>query len=413
MLRVLSLTCMSALLLAPPVLAQDDDMRKVTGSLGYVQRIALPQDARATVVAEGRFGAMLGETTVDPDGKQVPLPFELTVPSGLSGEVSAVIRVRNTPRWLLRGLTFEAGSEPVDLGALTLEPVTPIAFATDLICGDVPVSIGILDEDMILRVEGRDIALTQIPAASGARYQGVKSPDTEVWNKGEMTRIRLDGRDLPECSAVPPADQAPYRARGNEPGWHVNFDAERVEIVADYGETRHEVARPVVQVVPGAYEFDMPGVGAHLRVEERLCHDDMTGMPYPDTARLRLDERELRGCGGDPADLLTDGVWQVTALGDAELVEPERLTLNFLGQGRVAGSGGCNRLVGSFNLTGEGVQFGPMGSTLMACPEPLMEQERTMLDALEQVNRFDINEDGMLTLIGGSNGAVLLEARKS
>lgn len=412
MFRVMSLSCIGALSCALPAAAQQDDSRLITGSLGYVQRIALPPEARATVVVEGRFGAMLGESRIDPDGEQVPLPFELAVPSGLSGEVSAVIRVRNEPRWLLRGLAFDAGSAPVDLGELTLEPVTPIAFATELICGDLPVMIGLLGEDMVLRVEGRDISLTEVRAASGARYQGVSASDTEVWNKGDVTSIRLDGRDLPECREVPPDDRAPYRARGNEPGWHVSFAAQSVEVVADFGEITREAPRPVVQVVPGAYEFDMPEAGAHLRIEERLCRDNMSGMPYPDTAQLTLDGRDMRGCGGDPADLLTNGVWQVTALGDAALVEPERLSLNFLGQGRVAGSSGCNRLVGGFTLTGEALRFGAMGSTMMACPEPLMEQERRMLDALEQVTRFDIGGDGTLLLIGGGPESTLLEARQ-
>ena len=412
MFRVMSLTFIPALLSVLPAVAQEDDVRRVNGTLGYLQRIALPPEARATVVAEGRFGAMLGEATLNPDGKQVPLPFEMAVPPGLSGEVSAVIRVHGAPRWVLRGLAFEAGREPVDLGELTLEPVTPIAFATELMCGDTPVMVGILDEEMVLRAEGRDIPLLQVEAASGARYEGVKDPETTVWNKGEVTTIRLEGRDLPECRKVPPADEMPYRARGNEPGWHVSFAAQTAEVVGNYGEITREVLRPVVQVVPGAYEFDMPDAGAHLRIEEQLCHDDMSGMPYPDTAYLTLDGRDLRGCGGDPASLLTDGVWQVTALGDAELIEAERLSLNFLNPGRVAGSSGCNRLVGDFTLTGEGMQFGAMGSTMMACHEPLMEQERRMLDALEQVTRFDVTEDGTLLLIGGESGAVLLEARQ-
>lgn len=412
MFRVMSLTCIGALLCALPAVSQQDDKRLVTGSLGYVQRIALPPEAQATVVAEGRFGTMLGEATLDPDGKQVPLTFEMAVPPGLSGQVSAVIRVNGAARWVLRGLDFDAGRDPVDLGALTLEPVTPIVFATDLICGDVQVSIGILEEDMILRAEGRDIPLKQVRAASGARYEAVNDPETTVWNKGEATTIRLEGRDLPDCREVPPAGEAPYRAVGNEPGWHVAFGAQTAEIVADYGDITREAPRPVVQVVPGAYEFDMPEAGAHLRIEERICRDNMTGMPYPDTARLRLDARELRGCGGDPADLLTKGVWQVTALGDAELIEPERLSLNFLSQGRVAGSSGCNRLVGGFALSGEGLRFGAMGSTMMACTEPLMEQERRMLDALEQVTRFDIAGDGALLLIGGDQDSALLEARQ-
>ena len=156
----------------------------------------------------------------------------------------------------------------------------------------------------------------------------------------------------------------------------------------------------------------MPEAGAHLRIEERMCHDDMTGMPYPDTAQLTLDNRVLRGCGGDPADLLTGDAWRITALGGATLIEPERLSLNFLDAGRVAGSGGCNRIVGGFSLTGEGLKFGPMASTMMACPDPLMEQERRMLDALEQVAAFDVDESGTLRLLGEDHSTVLIEAKR-
>ena len=411
MRRVLALSL--ALTLGPcgPVLAQADETRRVTGSVGYMQRIALPPKAEAIVVAEGRFGAMLGDVTLDPDGQQVPLPFEMTVPAGLSGAVSAVIRVHGRARWVLEGRDFPAGRDPVDLGELTLEPVTPLAFATDYVCGDVPVSVGVLDNRLVLQVEGREIALEQVRAASGARYEAPGETDTFVWNKGDALTIRVDGRDFPECRKVPPADKAPYRAQGNEPGWHVTLDAETATVVADYGEITREAPRPAVQVVPGAYEFDMPAIDATLRIEEQLCHDDATGMPYPDTARLDLDDRSLRGCGGDPADLLTADLWRITALGDADLVDPERLSLNFLEPDRVAGSSGCNRIVGSFNLTGEGLHFGTMGSTMMACEEPLMEQERRMLDALEQVTRFDITRDDTLVLIGGPDNSVLLEAR--
>lgn len=401
-----------AVLPAATVQAQGDETRQVSGAVGYLQRIALPPDARAVVVAEGRFGAMLGEVTLDADGKQVPLPFEMTVPANLSGQLSAVIRVNNKPRWLLQDMPFAAGTEAVDLGTLILEPVTPLAFAVDFVCGDTTVSFGMLGDETVLRAEGRDIAMKQVVSASGARFEGVSAPDTEFWNKGNMAMLRLEGRDFPECQEVPPPHRQSYRAGGNEPGWFVLLTPETAEISADYGEITHSLPRPEVQVLPGAYVFDMPEIKAQLTVREGICRDDATGMPHPDAAVLTLGAREFRGCGGAPDDLLTGPAWQVTALGDAPLIEPERLTLNFITPGRVAGSTGCNRLVGGYTITGEGLQFGAMGSTMMACPDPLMEQERHMLDALEQVTRFDVAEDGALRLIGGAADGVLIEARR-
>ncbi len=410
--RLIALACIMALISPLSALAQDSGARKIIGGLGYLQRIALPPEARATVVVEGHFGSMLGETTVSADGQQVPLAFDVTVPGDLSGRLSAVIRIQGQPRWVLRDVGFDAGTETVDLGTLILEPVTPMAFAVKFICGDMSVDVGVLGREMILRAEGRDITLNATESASGARYIGVTDPETEVWSKGDMATIRLEGRDLPECRKGPPPQRASYRAGGNEPGWSVVFEGNSAEITADYGEIRRSAARPDVQVIPGAYAFYMPSAGARLTVNDLICKDDATGMPHPHTALLSLDDRELRGCGGNPADLLVGSAWQVVSLADSPLVEPERLSLNFVAPDRVAGSTGCNRMVGGFNLTGEGMHFGTMSSTMMACPAPLMEQERRMLDALEQVTRFDISDDGALYLIGDESDAPLLMARR-
>jgi len=392
--------------------ASADDTRLVTGALTYKQKIALPPGARALVRAEGRFGVTLAEVTLEGDGLEMPRSFAFQVPSGLSGHVRALIKVNGAPRWIVDGVSFAAGQDPVALGELFLDPVSPLAFATEFLCGDMRVSVGMLGDEAVLRAEGRDIPLARVETASGARYDGVNDPGTSVWTKGDTAMVRLGGRDLPECRKVLPPEDRPYRARGIEPGWHVAFAGESAEVVADYGDIAREVPRPAPQLVPGGYAFDLAGAGARLRIEEHLCHDAATGMPYPDTAQLALDERVLRGCGGDPTDLLTGGAWQVTALGDAALIEPERLSLNFLDAGRVAGSGGCNRFAGGFGLTGEGLHFGPMASTMMACPEPLMEQERRMLDALEQVMAFDVDGRGRLLLMAEDRLTVLIEAAR-
>ena len=412
MIRFLALALGLTLSGALPSLGKAEGARDVTGALGYTQKIALPPDARAKVEARGRFGVILGEVEIDADGLQMPRGFALSVPPGLSGTVRALIEVHGAPRWIIEGVAFGAGTKPVDLGELTLDPVTPLAFATDFLCGDTRVSFGVLDDEAVLRAEGRDIPMRQVKAASGARYEATGNPDTSVWNKGDGAMVRLNGQDLPDCrEGLAPAER-PYRARGNEPGWHVSFATELAELTVDYGVTTQEVPRPDAQAVAGAYEFAMPGIDARLRIEARMCHDDMSGMPYPDTAQLTIGDRVLRGCGGDPADLLTGDAWWITALGDTTLVEPERLTLNFLDAGRVAGSAGCNRIVGSFSLTGEGLRFGPMASTMMACPDPLMEQERRMLDALEQVVAFDMDENGTLLLLGEDHASVLIEAAR-
>jgi len=95
--------------------------------------------------------------------------------------------------------------------------------------------------------------------------------------------------------------------------------------------------------------------------------------------------------------------------GDAlvELEDPHGpARLRFEG-GRVTGSAGCNRLMGDYELKGEGIRFqAPMASTMMACPEPLMSQEQAVHAALASVASYRREADGLDLL--DPHGEVLL-----
>lgn len=72
---------------------------------------------------------------------------------------------------------------------------------------------------------------------------------------------------------------------------------------------------------------------------------------------------------------------------------------------RVAGSGGCNRFFGSYTALEEGkITIGPLGGTMMYCPE--MEFETKYLRWLEQVDRFTVDANGLKLII--SQGGVTL-----
>lgn len=82
-----------------------------------------------------------------------------------------------------------------------------------------------------------------------------------------------------------------------------------------------------------------------------------------------------------------------------------------MAEGRVGGSGGCNRWSGAFRL-GEGLGIGPhLVSTMMACLEPVMATERRLLDALPLVTAFDFDESGRLVLATGDGKAIVARRR--
>jgi len=110
--------------------------------------------------------------------------------------------------------------------------------------------------------------------------------------------------------AVPHADvpldvdsgaPAPFRARGNEPGWSLEIGARDMTLFADYGELR--LAGPAPAPVHSAdttrYSARPQGHVIDVTVVHRLCHDGMSGFPYPSIVTVRLDGRELHGCGGE------------------------------------------------------------------------------------------------------------------
>lgn len=77
---------------------------------------------------------------------------------------------------------------------------------------------------------------------------------------------------------------------------------------------------------------------------------------------------------------------------------------------RLGGSGGCNLLTGGYELGRGTLKFTPIASTRMACPEPVMEQERLFLAALAATREYAIAGD-RLELRDGDRVLARFQAR--
>ena len=64
--------------------------------------------------------------------------------------------------------------------------------------------------------------------------------------------------------------------------------------------------------------------------------------------------------------------------------EPRTASLTFEGDGQVFGTGGVNRLRGTWSVDGDTLTFGPVVSTLMAGPPAAMHQESELLRLLQE-----------------------------
>ncbi len=113
--------------------------------------------------------------------------------------------------------------------------------------------------------------------------------------------------------------------------------------------------------------------------------------PQTPPARAPLARPELRGT-----------LWRLQALQDGNtptLLKPpgKAAELQLAADSeRVSGSGGCNRLMGGFQLGGEQLRFSRLASTQMACEPAAMAFERRFVEALEQVRRWSIDKRNLL-----------------
>jgi putative lipoprotein len=111
---------------------------------------------------------------------------------------------------------------------------------------------------------------------------------------------------------------------------------------------------------------------------------------------------------------LQDTYWKLVRLGSEAVSPPAgqnreaHLVLHTQGR-RLAGSGGCNRLMGSYALEGGKLSFPPAATTRMACPEA-GDAEGRFLKALTQVAGYRLSGQQLVLLDAGGRALAQLEA---
>ncbi|MEO8122525.1 MAG: META domain-containing protein [Burkholderiales bacterium] len=90
--------------------------------------------------------------------------------------------------------------------------------------------------------------------------------------------------------------------------------------------------------------------------------------------------------------------WLIEGIAGGGVIDNSHATLQFLNDGPLAGSATCNRVIGRYRSEGRQLSIGGLGTTMMACPEALMIQERELLDLLPAVKSYRTDDSGALVL---------------
>lgn len=100
---------------------------------------------------------------------------------------------------------------------------------------------------------------------------------------------------------------------------------------------------------------------------------------------------------------LAGTTWALTRIGENPPAVTGDAWLRFGENGEIAGSTGCNNLVGNYAVDGNALTFGMLGSTKKACPDDdLMAQDASVPEALTNVTGWHVDGDGRLHLTGGT-----------
>lgn len=166
-------------------------------------------------------------------------------------------------------------------------------------------------------------------------------------------------------------------------GWKlpVATEGDNAALEAAYTKTRRQPGEPLLVSLEGriALRQPMEGPGARptLIVErfEGVWPGETCGSPFA-TAKLQDTYWKLTRLNGKP----------VTA---AFKQREPHLVLHSV-EMRLAGSGGCNRLMGRYQLDGKKISFGQIAMTRMACPAG-MQQEKEFVDTLARIRSWQIS----------------------
>jgi putative lipoprotein len=157
-------------------------------------------------------------------------------------------------------------------------------------------------------------------------------------------------------------------------------------------------------------------VRARIRAGDRLLFATDRAFPVLTAGagnEVALTLRRVGGAGERSDEPLENTYWKLTELGGGPVVVAERQREpHFIlhpAAKRVSGSGGCNRLTGSYDLEGDRLSFRQMAGTIMACAQG-METEKKFLAALQQASMAKIERQRLELLDAAGSVLARFEA---
>ncbi|WP_375056029.1 YbaY family lipoprotein [Zobellella sp. DQSA1] len=299
----------------------------LSGSLGYLPRIALPDDARVTVALQDVSLAdapaeTLAEQNFDTEGRQVPLPFSLNYdPEAIDQRHRYAVRgeIRDGQGTLLWTTAEHYGvltqGQPSDNIEIRLEQVRAAPAGPTTVVYRCTPEQGEPFEFVAQYHDGRlglwlpdsfELPYQELPqviSASGARFE---NEHALVWSKGNTALLEVGEQSYSDCvedRAAGLREEArlrgvTLRATGNEPGWLLEVSTgQQIRFSYNYGEHQLVLPNPETLDDDAGYRAASADHRLEVSVSQEGCQDDMSGEEFPYRVVVTLDGQDYRGCG--------------------------------------------------------------------------------------------------------------------
>lgn len=132
--------------------------------------------------------------------------------------------------------------------------------------------------------------------------------------------------------------------------------------------------------------------------------------PAFETPTPQILVKRVRGdAPAQPGAGTPEGEWLAEDIRGRGVIDRLQTVLRIGADGRISGSGGCNRIMGKATINGSAITFGPIASTRMACVPAAMDQEQKFITALSEVRfwRVDAPRRKLILLNEQRNGLIV------
>lgn len=173
-------------------------------------------------------------------------------------------------------------------------------------CDDFSFVVDIKGDDAWLFLPDYSGPIPRVTSASGTKYQG---NNITFWSKGDEASLDYGKNSYAGCRNNPALAVwegaklrgVDFRATGNEPGWVLEIQGDKLSLQTNYGENHHEftaaerISDPETKQT--SYRASSGDTQIEVTLEGKTCQDTMADTSFETSVSIQLDERKLSGCG--------------------------------------------------------------------------------------------------------------------